>query len=211
MPYPYQPWRDSLLPASFGGAEFHVEVGSQSGGRRIAGHEYPKSETPYAEDMGRKAGGWQITAYLIGPFYLGARDALLAVCDSEGPYTLVHPTFGAKQVHCGPYTASESRERGGYAQVDMTFFEAGQNPDASGTADTASQAASASSASNDASASTADAGLAGQTGGGVGGISAGAGSGDYVPTPGGPTGGYPGGINPPTLSTGPTGFVVGGA
>ncbi len=166
MAMPYQPWRAALQPASFGGAGFHVEVGSQSGGRRIAGHEYPKSETPYAEDMGRKAGGWQITAYLIGPFYLGARDALLAVCDSEGPYTLVHPTFGAKQVHCGPYTASESRERGGYAQVDMTFFEAGQNPDASSTTDTQTQASGAASSSNDVAAAGADAALAGQ--GGIG-------------------------------------------
>ena len=166
MAMPYQPWRAALLPASFGGAEFHVEVGSQSGGRRIAGHEYPKADTPYAEDMGRKAGGWQITAYLIGPYYLDDRDALLAVCDSEGPFTLVHPTFGAKQVHCGPYTASESRERGGYAQVDMTFLEAGQNPDASSTTDTQAQASGAASASNDAAAAGADAGLAGQ--GGIG-------------------------------------------
>lgn len=163
MPYPYQPWRAALRPASFGGAPFFVEVGAKSGGRRIAGHEYPKSETPFAEDMGRKAGGWQITAYLIGPDYLDARDALLAVLDSEGPYTLVHPTFGDFQVHCGPYTASESRERGGYVQVEMQFFEAGQNPDALGTADTQAQVQSAASASNTAAAAGADADLANAT------------------------------------------------
>ena len=182
MAYPYQPWRAALQPASFGGAGFHIEVGSKSGGRRIVGHEYPKAETPFAEDMGRKATGWQITAYLIGPDYLDDRDALTSVCDTEGPFTLVHPTFGAMQVHCGPYTASESRERGGYAQVDMTFFEAGQNPDASGTADTQSQASNAADTSNDAAASTADAGLASQ--GGIGSdtvASAGAASGSVTP------------------------------
>ena len=163
MAYPYATWRASLQPASFGGAGFHVEVSSKSGGRRIAGHEYPKAETPFAEDMGRKAAGWQVTAYLIGDDYIAERDALLAVCDSEGPFTLVHPTFAAMQVHCGPYAASESRERGGYAQVDMTFFEAGQNPDASGAADTQAQATSAASASNDASAATVDSSLTNAT------------------------------------------------
>lgn len=166
MAYPYQPWRDRLRPASFGGAPFFVEVGSQSGGRRIVSHEYPKAETPFAEDMGRKGKGWQVTAYLIGSDYLDARDELLAVCDSEGPFTLVHPTFGDFQVHCGPYTASEGRERGGYAQVDMTFFEAGHNPDASATSDTQAQAKSAASDSNDATAATADSTLSGR--GGIG-------------------------------------------
>jgi prophage DNA circulation protein len=157
--YPYATWRAALQPASFGGVEFHVEVSGKSGGRRIAGHEYPKADTPFAEDMGRKAAGWQVTAYLIGDDYTADRDALLAVCDSEGPFTLVHPTFGAMQVHCGPYTASESRERGGYAQVEMAFFEAGQNPDASGTSDTQAQATSAASASNDATAATVNSNL----------------------------------------------------
>ncbi len=135
MAYPYQPWRAALLPASFGGARVPRRSRRQSRRPAHRGHEYPKSDTPFAEDMGRKAAGWQITAYLIGPDY-STTATRSSVCDSEGPFTLVHPTFGAMQVHCGPYTASESRERGGYAHVDMPFFEAGQNPDARATTDT---------------------------------------------------------------------------
>lgn len=98
MGLPFQPWRASLLPASFGGAEFKVEAGAKSGGRRIAEHEYPKQDTPFGEDMGRKAHRWQITGYCIGPYYTIDRDALVALCDSEGPYTLQHPSLGSEQV-----------------------------------------------------------------------------------------------------------------
>ena len=173
-------------------------------------HEYAHLDTPFTEDMGRKGRRWQITGYCIGPNYIADRDALIAICNAEGPFTLIHPSLGAEQAHCDVCNPVEVREKGGYCAFELVFFEAGQSPDSSTTTDTASQAASASSASNDTSASTTDASLSGQTGGGVGGISAGAGSGDYVPISGGPMGGYPGGINPPSLSTGPTGFVVGG-
>ena len=32
---------------------FYVEIASKSGGRRTAFHQFPKRDTPYAEDMGR--------------------------------------------------------------------------------------------------------------------------------------------------------------
>ena len=166
MTYPYQPWRARLQPASFAGCGFHVEVGVQSGGRRIAEHEYPKVDTPFGEDMGRKARRWQITAYVIGPDYLDGRDALIAACEAEGPSALIHPSLGEKIVHCDSYAVAESREQGGKAQLDLVFVEAGQNPDASATADTQAQATSAADTSNGAAAATVDGGLAGQ--GGIG-------------------------------------------
>lgn len=178
MPLPFQPWRAALLPASFAGVVFHIETGGKSGGRRIAEHEYPKQDTPFGEDMGCKAHRWPITGYCIGPDYLDTRDALIAICDSEGPYTLQHPSIGFEQVHCETYTVSESREKGGFCTFEFVFVEAGQDPGASTTADTQAQVSSAADASNTTAASTVDSGLAGQTGGGVGGINAGAGSGD---------------------------------
>ena len=209
MVYPFQPWRAALLPASFGGCEFHIEVGGQAGGRRIAEHEYPKADTPFGEDMGRKARRWQITGYCIGPFYLYDRDALIDACESEGPFAFIHPSLGEFIVNCDTYSVSESRERGGFAQFEMVFVEAGQNPDDAATDDTQAQAASAATASNTTAASTLDGGLSGQTGGGVGGINAGAGSGDPADGVSGVMGGYPSGIDP-GLDTGPTGFVAGG-
>ena len=166
MAMPLQPWRAALQPASFGGADFKVEVGSKPGGRRLATHEYPKGETPDTEDMGRRATKWQITGYCIGPNYLSDRDAVIAVSNQEGPFTLVHPSFGSMQVHCELCVPTETREKGGFCAFEMTFVEAGQDPGVTTTADTQAQATSAAAATNSTAASTVDGGLAGQ--GGIG-------------------------------------------
>lgn len=145
MGLPFQPWRAALLPASFGGVEFHVEVGAQAGGRRNAGHEFAKRDTPYTEDMGRKARHWPITGYIIGPDYLGNRDDLIAACEAEGPSTLVHPSLGSMTVNCDVYSVSESRERGGVCTFEMLFVEAGSLTSNGVTADTQSLANTAAS------------------------------------------------------------------
>ena len=61
----HNPWRDALLPASFKNVEFHVESASEDNGRRIVVHEFPKKESPYAEDMGRRAFGYMVRGYCI--------------------------------------------------------------------------------------------------------------------------------------------------
>lgn len=128
MPYPFQPWRAALQPASFGGAGFHVEVDSQAGGRRNALHEFPHRDIPWAEDMGRKARHWGITGYVIGPNYTDDRDALIAVCEQEGPFALVHPSLGTVQANIDDYASVEHREQGGYCVFDLRFVEAGTQP-----------------------------------------------------------------------------------
>ena len=60
-------WRDRLLPASFRGARFFVATDTRQGGRRLAVHEYPLRDIPYAEDLGRKARTYAIEAVLVGP------------------------------------------------------------------------------------------------------------------------------------------------
>ncbi len=118
-------WRERLVPASFRGAQFHVEVQARSGGRRLAPHEYPKRDDPYTEDMGRRGRAFSVTGYLIGPGFRGARDALIAALESEGAGQLRLPTGHAMQVLCSTYNAAERRERGGYVEIDMQFLEAG--------------------------------------------------------------------------------------
>src|SRR6516225_8058840 len=61
----HNPWRDALLPAMFDGCPFFVEAGSQSGGRRIVTHQFPKRDMPYSEDMGRRATEFQVRGYVI--------------------------------------------------------------------------------------------------------------------------------------------------
>lgn len=207
MGLPFQPWRAALQPASYAGYGFKVESGGQTGGRRLAVHEYPKRDTPYAEDMGRRAHRWPITGYCIGPDYLSDRDALIAALDAEGPSTLIHPTLGDNQATCEAYSVTEVRERGGYCVFEMTFVEAGEDPGSAPADDTAAQASTAADKSNGTAATAIDSGLSGQTGGGVGGINAGAGSGDPLDGSNGVMGGYPGDINP-GLKTGSNGLVV---
>ena len=164
MAYPYQPWRAAYQPASFGGAGFKVEVDSQAGGRRNAVHEFPHQDTPWAEDMGRKARRWTIAAYVIGPNYTTARDALIAACEREGPLTLVHPLLGSVQANCDDYVSTERRELGGYAIIELRFVEAGQQPGTVVTADTQSQVGSAAANSDATAANSANGALGGSAG-----------------------------------------------
>lgn len=124
----HNPWRDRLQQASFRGVGFHVEQHARASGRRAVVHEYPKRNTPYSEDMGRRARRWHVQGYLIGPRYLAGRDALVAALEADGPATLVLPLpwLGASvQALAGGYTFHESRDRGGFVVFEMEFSEAG--------------------------------------------------------------------------------------
>lgn len=139
---------------------FSVEEGGRSAGRRVAPFEFPKSNTPYAEDMGRAAKRFQITGYCIGDDYIAQRDALLDACDADGPGILVHPTLGSLKVMCGPVSSHESRLRGGICTFEMTFFEAGQAPSAAVVDDTQSVVSAQADTTGDASSSALDINLA---------------------------------------------------
>ena len=78
-------WRDRLLPASYRGVAFHVASHqSEAAGRRVAVHEYPGRDLPYAEDLGRRASEYTLQAYVVGRDYDRARDALVAACALPG-------------------------------------------------------------------------------------------------------------------------------
>jgi DNA circularisation protein N-terminus/Pectate lyase superfamily protein len=129
------PWREILRSqmASFGGVVFHVETGSRSSGRRTVTHEYPKRNEPYAEDMGRHARRFQFSGYLIyrpsnpNYQYTTQRRRLSDKLEADDADWLVHPVFapGGMMAVCERYSMSESRERGGYTQFEMSFVEAG--------------------------------------------------------------------------------------
>lgn len=155
MPLIQYPWRAQMQPASFRGCGFHVEVDTLSGGRRIALHEYPKRDIPYAEDMGRRAQRHTIEGYLIGPDYITFRDNLRNALELEGPGQLVHPFLGTFQVSVDQYSVTESRERGGYCIFSMLFVEAGQPVNyIQGATNTAANVVSAAQTSDAAAASS---------------------------------------------------------
>jgi len=149
-----RPWRLQLRMAMFRQAAFHVELLAQGSGRRIALHEYPKRDDPYAEDMGRRAKTFDITGYLIendprlGVDYRRARNDLIQACELEGPGLLITPSLGELQVACMQYSVQENRERGGYCIFSMRFVEAGRPGNQISFSNTQGTAAAATAALN---------------------------------------------------------------
>ena len=128
-------WRDRYRPASFRGVAFHVDAGGLSGGRRNVQHEYPDRDTPYVEDLGRAARSYPVEGYVLGADYFDARDALLDALEAAGAGELVHPYHGARQVIVDTYRVRESSDEGGMARFSITFLEAGEKRNPSGTRD----------------------------------------------------------------------------
>lgn len=138
-------WRLNLQPASFNGVTFHVEMQTRNGGRRIALHQFPKRDIPYSEDMGRQARAFMVHGYVVGPDFETQRDLLIEQLELETNGQLILPTSqDQKIVVCEHYSIIERRERGGYAELEMLFREAGEDPSTIISADTQSTVQSAS-------------------------------------------------------------------
>jgi prophage DNA circulation protein len=167
-------WRDSLVPASFRGAVFHVETSGRASGRRVVLHQYPKRNDPYAEDMGREAIRWTFSGYLIhgdrgiGGNLLSQIAQLQRALEADEAGMLMHPMLGAMLVMCEKYSYTDSRTKGGYVEFDMQFVEAG-TPGMAGAADQGSALSqSATSAENTSSgALSSDLGSSGLTSSGA--------------------------------------------
>lgn len=123
-------WRDNLLDASFRGASFKVSDTFTEVGRRTVLHQYPFSDTPYVEDLGKDADQFTINGYVIANIgndldYWGVRDALIAALREKGSGTLVHPFLGEQEVALvGKARLTESFMEGGVARFTMTFVQA---------------------------------------------------------------------------------------
>lgn len=130
-------WLERLRPASFRGVPFYVDDESMQLGRRTALHEYPQRDTPWSEDLGRRARSWRVSAFVLGDDYFDARDALIEALETAGPGQLVLPRFGAMRVTLeGECTLSEGTRDGGYCRIDATFVEAGEQDAPSVSTDT---------------------------------------------------------------------------
>jgi prophage DNA circulation protein len=159
---PNTPWRDSLSPASYRGAYFHVEAGSRENGRRIVLHQFPKKELPYAEDMGRQAYEFNVRGYCIAyPHdleggglelyrrdYRIARDLLVEQLEREGYGKLQLPLLAPVSVVVQKYRLTEDQKLGGYCTFDMQFVEFGRSANEQ-VIDSRSQVIDKASAAND--------------------------------------------------------------
>lgn len=133
-------WRDRLLPASFRGVPFWVLSDSYAGGRRVAVHEYPLRDVPYAEDLGRRARGYRLDAVVVGPHYDLQLKALVWALEGYGPGLLTHPHHGLLSVAVTGFRVEHSTQEGGMARVEMDLVESGENVFPLGLLDTLSGA-----------------------------------------------------------------------
>lgn len=121
-------WTDKFRPGSFRGVPFKIDSHRWEIGRRTETHEYASRDEPWSEDLGRKTRRWTVEAYVIGPDYFAARDALAAALEVKGPGVLVHPWLGTLTVSLdGPASVEESVTEGGQARFSIPFVEAGVN------------------------------------------------------------------------------------
>jgi len=146
--------RNDMQQGTFRGVAFGVKSQDTEGGRRVAKHEYPGRDTPWAEDLGRKARTHSLEMILVGSDYMTRRDAMLTALEKAGAAELVHPWLGRLQVQVETYRLSESTSKGGMATFSITFAEPGQRLFPNSAVSTASEvdknATAAATASNQA-------------------------------------------------------------
>lgn len=117
--------KEQIRQGSFRGAPFLYVDSSADIGRRVALHEYPLRDKPYAEDLGRKARRFQLDVFVLGAQWKDARDALIAALEAPGAGKLVHPNFGEMQASVTAARIVESWDKVGRADFALEFVESG--------------------------------------------------------------------------------------
>jgi prophage DNA circulation protein len=126
-------WQNLMRRASYGGVPFAVEALRTTGGRRNAVHDYPFRDEVWVEDLGKLPRQFSMVGFLVedsliygGGNVLTQRDNLFKVCESGGPQTLVHPTFGTiENVNCLNVDFHERKDLGRVVEVIFSFIQSG--------------------------------------------------------------------------------------
>lgn len=118
-------WKDGLRRASFRGVQFHVSSRGLKTGREIVNHEFPKRNSNFPEDMGKKTRDFSVDAYVIGDDYMSRRDALIAACEREGAAQYSDHWGRSQRVVCTVCDCKETSDEGRMARFSLTFMEAG--------------------------------------------------------------------------------------
>jgi len=123
------PRKRRIKKAKYNGVSFYIEDDETSGGRRIVTHEFPYSEIPATEDLGKKAKQWQIQGFVGGALYKQEAEKLQDALEQAGVGTLDHPYIGKnKKVRCTSYRRNETNREWGVVWFSMTLTEAGELP-----------------------------------------------------------------------------------
>ncbi len=116
----------NFLPASYKGVPFYIESAEKTGGRRLAKHEYPNSESWYVEDLGVDTPTFKGTAYLAsdGSFdgVYADSEALFAACNEGGSGSLVLPPDIFTIAQCDSVTRKFEKDKQGFIAFDLEFI-----------------------------------------------------------------------------------------
>lgn len=135
---------------SFRGVTFHTTEAALGVGRRNVLNEYPSRDTPYVDDLGRRARRYEVEGYLLGANYLEQRDALIKAFEEGGPGELVHPRYGVVWVSLANESVrfKESYRELRKAAFTAVFVEDSDNYQPSGERDTVAELERAADASD---------------------------------------------------------------
>lgn len=131
-----------MRPAAFRGVRFHTDNRGLKGGRRIKNHEFPKRNSNFPEDMGKKTEIYSVNAYLIGDDYMAVRDKLIAACDREGAGSYSDFWNLSKRLVVNDFRVTERQREGRYCVITIEFLEAGGSASPISRVATAAQLAS---------------------------------------------------------------------
>lgn len=119
---------DDLQSASFTPSSTGIPVGflvpreSEGGGRKVAVHEYPGSDSRFVQDLGRRQPVFSIVALIHGLDVLQQRQRLTqALLSGEG--VLIHPYVGRRVVSPVDWTARTSDAALGEVIYDVEFLQ----------------------------------------------------------------------------------------
>lgn len=126
-------WLDSLQQASYGGVPFGTNSVRTAAGRKTAIHDYPFRDESWIEDIGKKQRRFEVVGFLVeddlitggGPV-VAQRDQLLAVCETAGGQTLVHPTLGTITNVCCLGVETTETIAGRVFEIRLTLMVSGQ-------------------------------------------------------------------------------------
>ncbi|QSB03461.1 DNA circularization N-terminal domain-containing protein [Methylomonas sp. BW4-1] len=121
-------YRDRWSNARWRDIEFLTDSHEAKGGRRKAVHEFPGAEEPVVEDMGGKAGDFQLNAYFIGNDYDREAVELIKALNQPGADWLLHPWLGRIWVVPVSWSRRDSNDANGFCTVSISWVVGGEQP-----------------------------------------------------------------------------------
>jgi prophage DNA circulation protein len=115
-------WAKSLHQTSWRGTIFYTNNIEFATNRKLVAHEYPFSDDPDIEDLGRGMRRVTIDAYLVGDDYANQSNAFLVQVELSGPGELIHPAVGTMQANCKSTSISFSKDDGRVVILKMEFW-----------------------------------------------------------------------------------------